>query len=223
MKKIVLVAGFLFAGMFASVAQLKEGTITYSVSIENLPPEAAGMMKGTELKICFKGDKTRSDFTSAFQSTTTISDPKESITLMDQMGQKYLLRTKNGEDPKKKGTKKPEPTITYLNETKTIAGYACKKAIINSVSEKGDSASVQVWYAENLRFNSANKFFANFKTLKGAPLEFVNKQGPWSMSFTATNISDSPVPNSKFDVSTEGYTEITEEDLKGMMRGGAGN
>ena len=85
---------FTLATMLAAQAQIKEGSVTYSVNFEGMPPEQAGMMKGTEMKMYFKDKKSRSEFSNAFFNTITISDENTSTTLMEQMGQKQFYKLK---------------------------------------------------------------------------------------------------------------------------------
>ena len=90
MKKIILSAAILITSL-AGISQIKEGSITYNVSMEGLPPEQAAMMDGTEQITFFKGDKSRVEFSSAFVSSIAISDGVKTTILMDQMGQKMYF------------------------------------------------------------------------------------------------------------------------------------
>lgn len=221
MKKLFL-SVFTITTMLAVQAQTKEGSVTYSVNFEGMPPEQAGMMKGTEMKMFFKEKKSRSEFSNAFFNSTTISDENSSTTLMEQMGQKSFYKMTKAE-MEKESKKTPDPKITYVEEKKTIAGYECKKAVIETKSEKGEAHKVDVWYCEKLQGptgSGGGMGASQFKGLKGAPLEFSMQQGPMKMQMTATNVSTSPVPDTKFVVSTDGYTEVKFEDLK-KQRGGA--
>lgn len=210
-------------GVLALQAQTREGSITYSANFEGMPPEQAGMMKGTEMKIYFKEKKSRSEFTNAFFNTITVADENSSTTLMDQMGQKKYFKMKK-EDMEKESKKNPDPKITYLDEKKTIAGYDCKKAVVESKDEKGEAHKTDVWYTDKLQAPASgggSRMGGNpFKGLKGVPLEFSTQQGPMKIQFTATNVSTAPIADSKFEISTDGYTEIKYEDLK-KQRGGS--
>jgi GLPGLI family protein len=220
MKKLFL-SVFTLATMLAAQAQTKEGSVTYSVNFEGMPPEQAGMMKGTEMKMFFKNGKSRSEFSNAFFNSTTISDENSSITLMEQMGQKQFYKLSKA-DMEKESKKTPEPKISYTEEKKTIAGYECKKAIVETKSEKGETNKIDVWYTDKLQGPSGHGggMGANqFKGLKGAPLEFSMQQGPMKMQMIATNVSTAPIPDAKFAASTDGYTEVKLEDLK-KQRGG---
>ena len=61
MKKILLVISIIISAKF-SFAQVKEGSITYNVTMDGLPPEQAAMMDGTEQKTIFKDKKSRINF-----------------------------------------------------------------------------------------------------------------------------------------------------------------
>lgn len=208
------------AGMLATQAQVKEGSITYSVEFEGLPPEYAGMMKGSEMKMYFKDKKSRSEFVTPMSSSTTFNDEKGSITLSDAMGQKSFYKMSKA-DMEKESKKNPDPKITYTEEKKTIAGYECKKAIIEAKNEKGEAQKIDVWYTDKIQPSSGTggRGASQFKNLKGAPMAFAINQGQVKVNMNATNVSTSPIPDSKFVANTDGYTE---KSLSDMMKQGGG-
>jgi GLPGLI family protein len=216
MKKILLTV-VAIASMFAAQAQIKEGSVTYSITVEGMPPEQAAMMKGMELNMAFKDKKSRVEFTSPMMTSTTVSSDDGSLTLMDGMGMKSFTKLSKA-DMEKESKKTPEPKITYTEEKKTIANYDCKKAIVEVKDQKGETQKLNVWYCEKLPNNGGGRM-GQFKGLKGAPLEFETNQGGMKMKMTATKVSTSPLADSQFILSTEGYTEMKMEDLQ-KMRGG---
>jgi GLPGLI family protein len=216
MKKILLTV-VAIASMFAAQAQIKEGSVTYSITVEGMPPEQAAMMKGMELNMAFKDKKSRVEFTSPMMTSTTVSSDDGSLTLMDGMGMKSFTKLSTA-DMEKESKKTPEPKITYTEEKKTIANYDCKKAIVEVKDQKGETQKLNVWYCEKLPNNGGGRM-GQFKGLKGAPLEFETNQGGMKMKMTATKVSTSPLADSQFILSTEGYTEMKMEDLQ-KMRGG---
>ncbi|HKC69719.1 MAG TPA: hypothetical protein VKG26_15885 [Bacteroidia bacterium] len=217
MKKILLTV-VAIAGLFTAQAQIKEGTVTYSVAVDGAPAEQAAMMKGMELTIAFKDTKSRVDFSMSMMTSTTVSDDNGSLTLTDGMGMKTFTKLSKA-DVDKESKKNPDPKITYTEEKKTIAGYECKKAIVEVKDQKGETQKVNVWYTDKLPNNSGGRM-ASFKGLKGAPLEFEMNQGPMKMKMTATKVSLAAIPDSQFKLSTDGYTEMKMEDLQKMRQGG---
>jgi GLPGLI family protein len=121
-------------------------------------------------------------------------------------------------DMEKENKKNPDPKITYTEEKKTIAGYECKKAVVEMKDQKGEAQKANVWYTDKLPYNGGGRM-NQFKGLKGAPLEFESNQGPMKMRMTATKVTTTPVADSQFTLSTDGYTEMKAEDLQ-KMRGG---
>ena len=215
MKKILLTV-VAIAGMFAAQAQVKEGSVTYNITAEGMPPEQASMMKGMELTMSFKDKKSRADFSMAMGTQITVSDDDGSLILMDMMGQKIFTKMTKA-DMEKEIKKISEPKITYIEEKKTIAGYECKKALVEVKDPKGETQKLNVWYCEKLPYTSGGRMTGQFKGLKGAPLEFDSNRGGAKMKITATKVSTSPVADSQFKISTEGYTEMKYEDYKKMQ------
>jgi len=200
-----------------------EGTVTYSISFEGsgLPPEALLMLNGAEAVSYIKGDKRRTDMNMSVQSTSSIVDAKTKsvVTLMDMMGQKYLIRTTDA-DLEKEQAGTPKPTIKYLDETKEIAGYKCKKAEITLKSKEGKEDVVNIYYTEEIPTSDIK---AVYKGLKGYPMEYQITQSGIKMTFTAKSVSKDPIDDLKFDIPKEGYKEVTMEEFqKSMQQMGAG-
>lgn len=216
MKKIILSAAILLSSL-AGIAQMKEGSITYDVVGIDLPPEMAAAMDGTEQTVSFKANKSRIDVVNAFTTMIIINDGKKTTILTDQMGQKSYVEIK-AEDIKKKEeeNKIPDPVIEYKDETKKIAGYDCKKAIVKSKDEKGEETIVHVWYTDQIPYagQSASRKSNTFKGLKGSPMEYEAKFGPFNMKFTASSVSKDPVPDAKFVPNTDGYIKKSVEEIK---------
>lgn len=222
MKKILLVLSVAICFAINSNAQKNfEGSVTYAISFENsgLPPEALAMFKGAESVVYIKGDKRRVDMNTAMQNTSSVSDLKAKTTVMtmDVMGQKYLIKM-NEADLKKEKESAPATTIKYIDETKEIAGYKCKKAEVTSKSKDGKENTVVVFYTDEIPTNDLKN---TFEGLKGFALEYSIYQGGIQMTFSTKSISKDAIADSKFELPKEGYKETTLEELqKSMMSGG---
>lgn len=221
MKKIMLALGLVLTITINVNAQKNfEGIITYAISFENsgLPPEALQMFKGAESIVYIKGDKRRVDMNTAMQSTASVMDNKLKtiLTTMDVMGQKYLIKT-NESDIKKEKETAPVTTIKYLDETKEIAGYKCKKAEVTTKTKNGKEETFVVFYTEEI---PSGDLKSTFEGLKGMPLEYTVSQGGIVMTFTTKTIDKESVPDAKFVLSKEGYQETTLEELQKSMMGG---
>lgn len=197
-----------------------EGVVTYSISFEKsgLPPDAITMLSGAESVVYFKGDKRRVDMKTLMQSTSSVMDDKSKTMLMtmDVMGQKYMIRM-NEADLKKEKDAAPVNSINYLDETKEIASYKCKKAEVTMKNADGSAQMFVVFYTDVIPTNNMRN---TFEGLKGFPLQYDIVQAGIAMSFTAISISNDPVPDSKFVLSESGYKVTTLDDLQKEMLGG---
>jgi len=217
MKKLFLVALSIFTLVITVNAQNFEGKISFKISYGELPAEAAGMedMMPSKMVIYAKNENSRVEMETGLMGTqVTMSNAKDGSTtvLYDMMGQKMAIVMDKAYIEKQKTENNIEKNkIEYLNETKTIAGYKCKKAKI-VLTDGGESQTIEIYYTEDI----PNYQDTNFEGLKGMPLEFsVNAQGI-QMSFTATEIVKEKVADSKFEVPSE-YTKVSAEDMEGMM------
>ena len=98
-------------------------------------------------------------------------------------------------------------TFTPTNETKTIAGYTCKKAI----AKLKDGTSFTVYYTTDLTTEN-KEYDYQFKTLPGLALEYESTVGNLHVRYTASKINFDPVPAQKFAVPQSGYREMTYEE-----------
>jgi len=206
-------------------AQIKEGTITYAMTLEGLPPEQAAMIGDMENKVSFKSGKSLQEMSSMMFTNITLVDEKGMTMLMEQMGNKIAIKQTKEEIAKEEAKQKDKPAdpkIEYTAETKMIAGYECKKAIVTTVSKDKKEEKMDVWYCD--KFENNNKEGKGqgqgfMKDLKGMPFEFSGGQGGMKFKMIAKDVSTEPVADSKFELSTEGYKMMTMDELK-AMRGG---
>jgi hypothetical protein len=206
-------------------AQIKEGSITYAMTMEGLPPEQAAMMGDMELKSTFKNTKVLTEMSSMMFTNQTLIDDKGMTMLMEQMGNKIAIKQTKEEMAKEEAKQKDkpaEPKIEYTSETKMIAGYECKKAIITTVNKDKKEEKMDIWYSdkfENLNKEGKGRGQGFMKGLKGVPFEYSGAQGPMKFKMVAKEVSIEPVADSKFDLSTEGYKMMTMDELKAMQGG----
>ncbi len=206
-------------------AQIKEGSITYNMTMKGLPPEQAAMIGDMELKSTFKTGKVLTEMSSMMFTNQTLIDDKGMVMLMEQMGNKIAIKQTKEEMEKEEAKvkdKPADPKIEYTAETKTIAGYECKKAIVTMVNKDKKEEKMDIWYSD--KFENNNKEGKGqgqgfMKGLKGMPFEYAGGQGGMKFKMVAKEVSVEPVADSKFELSTEGYKMMTMDELK-AMRGG---
>lgn len=199
-----------------------QGTVEFRVKLEGPVPEHMAILDGATLKIIYKGERRYTETQMKQMKTIVVESPDETLVLIDRMGQKTMIRNKNKTDDDSYESEKDEDAydISYTNETKTILGYPCKKAILKlrNANDENDIEYEEVWYTEKLpNFMLIGKGLGEglesadvkYKDLKGCPLEFklVRKDGT-IMTISVTKLSFDPVADDVFNVSTEGYQEM---------------
>jgi GLPGLI family protein len=141
---------------------------------------------------------------------TIIDDVKNTISVLKEYGdQKYLIQLTPA-DWKDANKRYEGVTFNFTDESKTIAGYNCKKA----VGKLATGTSFSVWYTpdlvpENKDFQNANK------SLPGLAMEYEASMGNLIVTYTVSKISFSPVPAAKFDLPKTGYRVLTYAESKG--------
>ncbi len=112
---------------------------------------------------------------------------------------------------------KASDIIKYLDETKMIAGYKCKKAEVTMKSKEGKAETFTVFYTDEIPSSETKNMFEG---LKGMPLEYSISQGGVNMTFSTKSIEKMAVPDSKFELDKAGYKVTTLEELQKSMMGG---
>lgn len=201
---------------FAPGGKTFEGVVTYDMELksETLPAQVMTMMQGSKMTMYTNGEKSRVELDMGVSANTTIVDnkAKTAVTLLDIMGQKYMIKSSTEDQPKDA----PKTEIKYVDGTKEIAGYKCKKAEMTVTDKDGNKSQFEVYYTEDLPYTGG--FKNGIKGLKGFPLEYTMKAPDYDMTmhFTAKSVSKEKVSPDKFVV-PEGYKETTREELmKGM-------
>ncbi|MCD4747429.1 MAG: hypothetical protein K8R58_14125 [Bacteroidales bacterium] len=206
-----------------SIAKGKEfkGIIIYEITYPNSDFDASTLaMLPKTLKITIKGNKSKSEMKTAMGTQTGISngDDQTAIILMDMMGQKIAVNSTT-EEIEKELAEMPEPNIEYSNETKEIAGYSCKKAIITIKDKDTNEETVlNVYYTDELGSKELNFQNPIFKDINGAMLEYEIDANGMNMKFTAKEVQKKKISDKEFEI-PEGYEIITQDELKSRFGG----
>jgi len=195
------------------------GVITYQVTYPDSDFDAnMQAMLPTKMTATIGETKKKSEILSGMANQVEILDgvEKSRTTLIDMMGQKFAILY-TWEDIQAELAEKPEPQITYLDETKEIAGYPCKKAEILTTDDKGKENTITIFFTEKIR-NDATNFESDLRGVDGMVLEFVVFQDRVNMKFTASEVAPGKVKDKEFEI-PEGFKYVTEDELKQMFGG----
>jgi GLPGLI family protein len=210
-SKLSLCALFLFSAALLT-AQTFEGVITYKISYENLPAEMAEYesMLPTSAISTMKGHmyKMEQPLSMGMKQVTIMDNKEESgVLLMDMMGRKNAI-VLDKESRKEFEKEEKQPEFEYLNETKTIAGYECKKARMIIDSDGGEDVSFEVYYTDKIASKDKNQL----RGLNGFPLHYSVNTGQFVMTFTAEKVDKKKVSEEEFAI-PDGYEHITFEQF----------
>lgn len=173
-RKLFVTILFLYAWAHVfSQKILKEASLHYSVStslehpmMDNAPP------KVKDLEIIFTEDNLRINSGAGkalFQKITPCSDT-QTYTYANNSTSYYLVPSPRMDDFFEFGPLgKVAPTITYTEDTATLQGYACKKALVESAFSEDEKRIMEVWYIPEYQIK-AECFNYYFKDLKGIPV-----------------------------------------------------
>jgi hypothetical protein len=196
-----------------------EGLITYKISYpDNKFTESQMAMFPKILTVAIKGEKSRTDIQTGMGNTIEISDYalKTKTTLLDMMGQKFAIRS-TWEEIQKEMESEAKGQVTLTPETKTIAGYNCKKATV-TVDDKGTKYTFDVYYTGDLGPKAANFDNPVYKDIDGVLLEFAMQTPQFTMKFSATSVEKKSISAKDFEIPAD-YTLTTKEELRSKFGG----
>jgi len=196
--------------------QITEGTLTYVIQVdkENTKTSLGDMLDGAKNVVYLKGNNSRLEFISTLGVQTTIIDGKsKNVTVLKEFGKvKYLIKMTS--DEWKIANKKHENIqFEFVDETKTIAGYLCHKAI----GRLKDGSKFTVYYTKELAPTNYEFLYLN-KGLPGLAMEYESSMVTTKVVITISSINFDPIPYSKFQIPTSGYRVLSFEESMNLSK-----
>lgn len=216
-KSFLVLSAIVIAWSSNVNAQAKpfKGIITYGIAYSGNIDAATAAQQPKLMTVSLLDNKAKMSLPLGPITLDVITDgeKKETITLIDMMGEKKYFKsttTEIDEETNKNGA----PVIRYLEETKTIAGYVCKKAEYVTKDEDGNETVTTVYYNEELGGEALN-YGGSFNGLKGFPMEYIINQGEIITTFTVSEVVKGKVKATDFLIPTD-YVELTKEEKDQM-------
>lgn len=194
----------------------------------------------TKTTIWVKNDLTKTFSESEMGRTTVIRDNSKKITttIMEMMGKKSgfyatdeeqaemrkrmdsMMQSRGGQNVSIGGGANSPATysIVYIDESKTIVGYACKKALVISTRSKDRSDTTSVWYCPDFKiqnlpvtggpavgFGNFNPSSGGMEDLVGFPMQYqrnINRGRHMTVEVTKLVI-DKDVADKEFEISKD--------------------
>lgn len=216
MNKFFLAVALLIAGTAACAQAPFEGKIIYDMEVNSpdIPPEAASMMP-KEAVIYIKDKLSRVEMDMAMSKLTVIADNERNTatSLVNVMGKKIAVQpdsAKVAEAIEKIG----KYEIKYLNESKDIAGYSCKKALI-ILNDGADTSTI--WYTKDIPAvkTSMNQ---HLPQVDGFAMSMTAKQQGVDMKMTVREVHRETVDDSLFEI-PEDYEIIKQDEIQQKLMG----
>jgi hypothetical protein len=225
---ILLTMGFSHAQspQFASYdgGKMTDGTITYTVSVENSTEPSAAMLNGSTLTLAFNGDKSKLQafIMGGMFAGDMILDAagKKGLALLNIMGTKKAIRMSSTDitSAQSATSEISKAKIQELSGSMKIAGYKCKKLLIADPDKPGDKLIVYV--TDAIQPKSGGLLDNMYKEFKGFPLgmEIDSKEG--KLKIMASEVSTKRPSASDFKLAIPSdYEETTMEELGQEMGG----
>lgn len=105
----------------------------------------------------------------------------------------------------------PEHKIKLLPDTKSVAGFLCKKAQVE-VSSPAEPYSYDLWYTEEIKIKDPN-WCTPFKSIPGVLMEYRVERFNVIMHFTAVEVERAEILDTEFMVPKK-YKEISIEAME---------
>lgn len=196
------------------------GVIVYNISFggADIDPQMAAMMPKT-MKMKIKGEKSRMEMSMGMGSTIVVfnGEDKSGFTLMDIMGQKYAMKM-TPEELEDENENEPEMDIEVTGETKEIAGYECKKAIVKSKEKGAENIEMIVYFTDELGSGMLNYNNPMFKDVQGVMMEYAMNENDVEMKFTAISVTKEKIKDEEYEI-PEGYNVMNMSDFENMFGG----
>lgn len=215
MKSLFVLCFTLVVITLTANAQGFKGIITYSMSYSGNVDAATIAQQPKVMTVSIMGNLAKMNLLLGPVTLDVITngDKKETTTMIDMMGEKKYFKSTTTEI-EEESTKNGAPVIRYLEETKVIAGYTCKKAEYVTKDEDDKETVTTVYYSEELGSELTN-FGSTFHGLKGFPMEYVITQGEIITTFAVTEVKKGKVKDTDFGIPSD-YVELTAEEKAQM-------
>ena len=202
------------------------GSLTYAIEVEgeNIGAAEKAQMP-TSITIHSNGSKTRAEVISPMYSIINIIDNKDGSGTMlfdaEMLGIKYAISTTKEdlkEAKKELGDATKDPEVKYIDETKVIAGYKCKKVEV-VIDDNGNV--MEAFYTEDIELSeeATENIGIVMKGVKGTLLEFSTTAENMTMKYICKEIKVGKPKLSLFVIPSD-FEKITMKEFRQKMGGG---
>lgn len=197
---------------------ISEGIIEYdAVVVDQNSPMAS--VAPDKMTIKFKDNKSIAELTAGFGlfSTSFIANPENLTTIqLVKLFNKKFAHITDSNAIKEEKTASPKTKITTTKETKIIAGYKCKKAIISF--EDKEQPTYSLYYTDEINIKDPNWNVSPYYELKGMLMEYQVKRYGLEMKFTAKSVTKASIEDDLFELPKD-YKLISQNEMDQLFQG----
>jgi len=213
---IVIFVSLVITSYSGSAQKKFRGILTTQYSYSGMDAATIAMLPKVKTVMIYDNLlKEITDYGMAKMEQILNGDAKTITILVDQPGDKKYVKF-TPEESKSLSEKATDIKINYTTETKTIAGYTCKKAIITYKNEDGAALADTVYYSEELGGEALN-VGSKYEGLKGLPVEYKVKEGELTISITISEVKKGKVKDTDFLIPSD-YVEMTPEEKAQILQ-----
>ena len=216
MKKKILLLLTIFSLILTSSCRhnsdtfFSEGVIEYSATAVDQGNSMASLAP-TKMSVEFKNNKCCAEFSAGMGlfKMSLISDPKLlTVTRLVKLMNKDFYHIYDSTEVKKEMSKLPQITISETNETKMIAGYKCKKAMVSFVDKKHPDFAI--YYTDGIDIVKPN-WNNPFHQIDGVLMEYQLESYGLELKFTATSVTKKDIDDNDFEIPKEYVSKSATE------------
>ena len=196
---------------------IKEGIIEFDITYPgNETGELLAAFLPDEMVLKFKNGKTAGTFSAGMGvfKATMISDPESKTVcqLFKVLKNKYSHEF-DSTQIKSLFSELTEPKIKFVDETKEIAGYTCKKAIVTFKDNIKEEFSV--YYTNDINIKNSN-WFTPFHKIDGGLLEYQVRKYNYEMRLVARDVKREDIGDNEFEV-PDGYINVGAAEMDEIL------
>ena len=188
------------------------GVIKTEYTYEDMSPEVKAQiaMFPTSTTIYVRENLSKAVTSTRMSEMIVLEDTEtgDVIRLQSAMGNKIDIRSNVNDNQEEE--EEDEDEFEFLDETKEILGYTCKKAYYED-----ENVEVTIYYTEELPQLPAT---TQMPDIKGYPMEMTVVTEAYTTIVAVTEVSKEKVKKIKMEVPAE-YKEMTREEILEMQRG----
>lgn len=204
MRKYLLIFSFMITCLgFRSSGQRVIGdcTITFQVSANGGSIDS-NTIKSAYKKLYISGGKVLTEISfNGFEQQTIYNENNSNVYILYKMSGDKYMRILTKEEWMQQYDNYKDAKTELLTGTQNILGYTCKQARITLK----DGTKLNLIYTPELKTTVSENPY-EFKNINGFALKYeAVVQGKYRITYTASKIDFSPVPNEKFIIPKSGY------------------